>query len=219
MDDDLDSNVVQMPRGGVSKRCIAMTQMGRGPRCSKPAITGSTVCRTHGGGTPAVQRKAIVRRELENWGLNGIEETVDPGQTLLRLLTQSYHRANFYGEILRQSWEVAAQNGNQSEFDMPNGVRGLIDRKYIQGENGSIYVGDAIKAIVVLEKEERDRCASLSLKALAAGLAERQVKLLEMEASLVVGAVKAALDRAGVQGPARLEALDVASTFLLESSG
>lgn len=43
-----------------SRRCTA-TSHGTGERCRRSAIRGGTVCRTHGGAAPQVQRKAAQR--------------------------------------------------------------------------------------------------------------------------------------------------------------
>jgi hypothetical protein len=58
------------------------------------AIPGGTVCRWHGGAAGQVKAKAAVRAELLGWGLG--DATVDPGEVLLRLVTQSAARAERY---------------------------------------------------------------------------------------------------------------------------
>jgi hypothetical protein len=48
------------------------------------------VCRFHGGASPHVASKAAVRAEVMSWGLG--DTNVDPGEVLLRLVTQSAAR-------------------------------------------------------------------------------------------------------------------------------
>lgn len=63
-----------MPKGVLSQdaahRCVAHKRDGE--RCKKAAIRGATVCRSHGGATPQVQRKA---RERFNDNIDPMIET------------------------------------------------------------------------------------------------------------------------------------------------
>jgi hypothetical protein len=164
-----------------------------------------------------VQKKALVRATLRDWGLN--DEHVDPGETLLRLVSQSARRASFYGELLRQAYEAADQSGLEDPFALPRGVLALVERQYrTTEEGGTVVAGEAIRALVLLEGNERKLCADFSSKAITAGLAERQVRVAEAQGAAIIGAIMVALDRAGVVGPARLEAQNAASDYLLELS-
>ena len=77
-------------------KCVAKN--GRGKPCGNWAIRGATVCRSHGAGSPHVRAKAAVRAEIFDWGLN--DATDDPGEILLRLVTQSAARAQRYAAEL-----------------------------------------------------------------------------------------------------------------------
>jgi hypothetical protein len=63
-------------------------------------------------------------------------------------------------------------------------------------------------------------CADFASKAIAAGLAERQVRLAEQQGAAIIAALMIGLDRAGVIGPARLEAQNAVADYLdsLESA-
>jgi hypothetical protein len=63
------------------------------------------VCRYHGGGAQHVKVKAAVQAELLGWGLG--DSTVDPGEVLLRLVTQSAARAEGYAMLLEEAHETA----------------------------------------------------------------------------------------------------------------
>src|SRR5215207_11370740 len=76
-----------------------------GKHCKNRAIPGGTVCRFHGGASPHVASKAAVRAEVLNWGLG--DTTVDPGEVLLRLVTQSAARAERYAMLLEEAYEAA----------------------------------------------------------------------------------------------------------------
>ena len=76
-----------------------------GKQCKAKAIPGGTVCRWHGGAAGQVKAKAAVRAELLGWGLG--DATVDPGEVLLRLVTQSGARAERYAILLEDAYEAA----------------------------------------------------------------------------------------------------------------
>jgi hypothetical protein len=66
---------------------------------------GGTVCRFHGGASPHVASKAAVRAEVWSWGLG--DTNVDPGEVLLRLVTQSAARAERYAILLEEAYDAA----------------------------------------------------------------------------------------------------------------
>src|SRR4051794_3536948 len=80
----------------LAARCIARNRTGG--QCKRKAIVGATVCYMHGGKTPKVAANAAVRAEVMQWGLTDV--TADPGETLLRLVTQSAARAQRYADEL-----------------------------------------------------------------------------------------------------------------------
>ena len=88
----------------ISVQCKAISK-GSGKQCKRKAIPGGKVCRYHGGGAQQVKAKAAVRAELLGWGLG--DSTVDPGEVLLRLVTQSAARAERYAMFLEEAYEAA----------------------------------------------------------------------------------------------------------------
>jgi hypothetical protein len=209
-----------------------------GKRCGNWPIRGGTVCTVHGGKAPRVARKAAVRAELEAWGLG--DSKVDPGEVLLRLVSQSAARAELYAGLLREAYEAAERLKAAHEAEQlfetaegdddaqeraavqvarddlkrifnSGGVAALIGNTYGDARDGGIYAtGEMIRGLAKLEADERDRCAAMAAKAVAAGLAERQVKLAEQQAEIVLKAIDAALDAAGIpaadRGPAKIAA-------------
>lgn len=72
------------------------------------------------------------------------------------------------------------------------GVSALIGHTYSSAEGAGIFAtGEAIRGLVTLEAQERDRAAGMAAKAIAAGLATRQVELAEQQAALVAGLIRA----------------------------
>ncbi len=155
--------------------------------------------------------------ELRRWGLTGHAELADPGETLLRLVTQSAARCEMYSRLLGEAYEAAerlraATAPPQSDLlaeetarmDLERvlnegGVGALIGHKYSGTQtNGVIATGEAIRGLVELEAAERDRCANFAAKAVAAGLAERMVRASEQMAGLVAKAVEDSLAELGL---------------------
>lgn len=182
-------------------RCIGTIRSGprRGEPCKRARYRGTTVCLSHGAAAPQVRAKADIRSELSRWAPG--ETTVDPGEILLRLITQSYARLEMYAVELDR---VVGESETLKEA--------LIGKIY--GEFGE--AGEYVKGLVVLEAQERDRCANFATKAIAAGLAKRQVEVAEMHAALMMKALDAALVTAGVapeqRSIAKLEAIRVLQT-------
>lgn len=168
---------------------------GSGKPCKAYPVKGATVCAAHGGMAPQVRAKAAVRAELMTWGLDS--PTVDPGETLLKLVSQSAARAQRYSQEIEQLVESS-----------PSLHEALVAETWIPTEDaGSYKAGEYIRGLAVLEAQERDRCAGFCAKAIAAGLAERVVRVAEHQASIAERALIAALDDLGLTGEQRQQAL------------
>jgi hypothetical protein len=188
-----------------------------GEQCKRKAIPGGTVCRYHGGNARQVKAKAAIRAEVLNWGLS--DSHTDPGEVLLRLVTQSAARAEHYSRLLQEAFEAAerlkqahdagaqieapgdehADSAETARRDLDRifntgGVAALVGNTYGAAKDVGIYVtGEAIRGLADLEAKERERCANFATKAVAAGLAERTVRVAERQGQLMVEMVQAAL--------------------------
>src|SRR5215217_667392 len=197
----------------LSVRCLAISKHS-GEQCKRKAIPGGTVCRYHGGNARQVKAKAAIRAEVLNWGLG--DTTVDPGEVLLRLVTQSAARVERYAMLLEEAYEAAerlkrAFDADALEIDEDKemagtaredldrifntgGVAALVGNTYGAAKDVGVYVtGEAIRGLADLEAKERERCANFASKAVAAGLAERTVRVAERQGQLMVEMVQAAL--------------------------
>jgi hypothetical protein len=200
----------------IAVQCKAISKQS-GQQCKRKAIPGGTVCRYHGGGAQQVKAKAAVRAELLGWGLG--DATVDPGEVLLRLVTQSAARAERYAILLEEAYEAAerlkqahdagakieapgdelAGGAETARRDLDRifntgGVAALVGNTYGAAKDVGVYVtGEAIRGLADLEAKERERCANFASKAVAAGLAERTVRVAERQGQLMVEMVQAAL--------------------------
>lgn len=152
------------------------TARSTGSRCKHPAVDGATVCKFHGAGAPQVAAKAAVRAEVLRWGLERAH--VDPGEVLLRLVTQSARRVEAY---------AAELEAHVAESDTLRAA--LVAEAY--GEFGPI--GEYIRGLATLEAQERDRCAGFAAKAVAAGLDKRRVELAERQGALIADLLRAVL--------------------------
>jgi len=133
----------------------------------------------HGGGAPAVRAKAAIRAEVMNWGLG--DSHVDPGEVLLRLVTQSAARAQRYASELEQL------------VDDEGLAAALVGKIEVPTKHGGYKAGEYIRGLAQLEAQERDRCANFASKAVAAGLAARTARVAERQGQLMVEMVQAAL--------------------------
>lgn len=147
-----------------------------GEPCKAFALHGTDHCRVHGGYLPNVRAAAAVREAVMRWGFT--DTTVDPGETLLMLVTQSKMRAQRYAEELER---LVAER--------PELRDALIGD--VAGEFGK--AGEFIKGLVILEAQERDRCANFCRLAIAAGLAERQVRMAERQGQLMTELLRAVM--------------------------
>lgn len=164
-----------------------------GEPCKGWRVPGATVCRRHLP-NPQAKANAAVRAEVLGWKLG--DTTVDPGETLLRLLSQSRWRAERYASRLG---EIVEEHGLEEA---------LVGESWVMSDNGSLQkVGEYVKGLAQLEAAERDRCAKFAAQAIAAGLAKRQVELAERQTELAEKALLAALDDLGLDAGQRRHAV------------
>lgn len=188
-----------------------------GMLCDGPAVAGTDLCRMHPGKSlekHKAQGQVVV--ELSKWGITDVTE--DPGRVLLQLMTQSFTRAKLYGQLLEDAYAAAERlhgvggdalslddlpvvdskaDRDRAQQDLQRifatgGVSALIGHTYAADKDGGVFAtGEAIRGLVNLEAQERDRAAGMAAKAIAAGLATRQVELAERQGALVADMVRA----------------------------
>jgi len=159
------------------------TVKSTGARCKKSAIEGGTVCRFHGGAAPQVKAKAAVRAEVLSWNLGDAVD--DPGDVLLRLVTQSRIRVERYAASI----EAKITEGQKQYGDGFTLEAILVGSTYFEGQK----TGEYIRGLIQLEAQERDRLAGFASKAIAAGLAERQVRMAERQGEMLAAVLLAVI--------------------------
>jgi hypothetical protein len=104
VDHDLTELGHLMRSSSPAVRCKAFSKSSR-KQCRNRAIKGGEVCRIHGGAAPAVKAKAVVRAVMLDWRVGDALD--DPGEVLLRLVTQSRKRADLYAHLLQEAFDAA----------------------------------------------------------------------------------------------------------------
>jgi hypothetical protein len=172
------------------------------------SIPGSWRCRPITATTPSSVFLAV-RAELVEWGVGDAVD--DPGETLLRPVTQSLKQADLYAHLLQEAFEAAERlkqaHDAGAQSDAPDneladtaetarrdldrlfntgGVAALVGNTYGAAKDVGIYVtGEAIRGLADLEAKERERCAHVASKSVGAGLDERMVRLAERQGELL----------------------------------
>lgn len=188
-----------MARPGTDLDFICGTHGGRrkdGSPCGGTVIAGTKRCDRHAGMTREKARaKGAVIVELQRWGLNGHSTMADAGEVLLKLVTQAAARCELYGTLLGKAYEAAKSGDSLDPLIESSGVAALIGYRYgVDREGNTFKQEEAIRGLARLEAEERDRCANFAAKAVAAGLAERQVRMAEAQGMLMVSVIRSILD-------------------------
>jgi hypothetical protein len=189
--------VLDAAKRAAAPRCSRLRADSQPCRANAVRGTDPRACRRHVGKSLArVRAEVAVKETVIAWGLG--DTKTDPGELLLRLVTQAALRADAYSRELAR---VVAEKDN----DLKKALTG--DSYTSDGEMSEpVKTGEYIRAITKLEAEERDRAASFATKAIAAGLAERQVRLAERQAELAAQFVNAVLDDLGVGGTPQAQA-------------
>lgn len=161
-----------------------------GSLCLGWVIKGLKHCKTHvGKRTDLAIAEGQVILEFSDPSKYGLGDAqVDPGEVLLRLVSQAWWRVERYAA------EIARIVGKHADLaEAPTGNTYAVTE-----DGGTVKTGEYIRAMTVLEANERDRAFNYSVKAVAAGLAERQVAVLEQQVKLLERALVAAVEEAGL---------------------
>lgn len=162
------------------RECQAQRSKGRGD-CHASAIAGSKParCRMHIGGAKS-KAKAAINDAVSRW-TDGMS-TLDPGETLLRLMTVAYLRAEQHADELDV---ILTRHGWHDTF---------VGDTLVTTENGdTVKVGEYARRLAEWETLERRQAAELAVKAVTAGLEERRVRAEEAQVALFAQALDATL--------------------------
>lgn len=156
--------------------------------CRRNPRKGADVCPSHGGNAPAVRKNAIVRSNLEAWGIEDAPAR-DPGALLLRMIAQSAYRAERYAEAIAAA--VAEAESLKAAL--------VGDQLVMDPSTGKLHkTSDYIRGLTRLEAEERDRVVRYSKVAIDARLSERAVRVAEREGAMIAQVLDFVFDKIGI---------------------
>lgn len=174
------------------KKCKAK---GRNGPCNAWAIKGGDVCKMHGGMAPHVKRKAQERLEEAQANITlakamkqfSLEGAANPGQVLLQELTHAWRTASWLRAKVAElpEHEAAGVMKTSEKYDEETGA---WVHTYVAGVN----------VWVRLYAEWSERAAKMAKMALDAGIAERQIKIMEQQASMFATALYGVLKELGI---------------------
>lgn len=184
--------------GPIEGRCTGRSSR-TGKPCQRYPVNGAKVCATHGGRAPQVKAAAKARQIQEAAELAvvtyGLPREVAPDVALLEEVHRTAGHVRWLAEVVGQLERGEVTWGLAEETDMPGG----------KGDDGEDKAGGVltkrkagVNVWVQLYQQERKHLASVCRDALAAGIAERQVRLAEQQGALLAGAVNRILDGLGL---------------------
>lgn len=186
------------PGRDTKKHCGANKRQGEGT-CARPAGWGTDhpgigKCKLHGGGTQS--HKAAAKTEMARQAVvtYGLPREISPDVALLEEVWRTAGHVQWLGELVQLA--DSSQLTQRSE-------QGTV--------TASVWVD--------LYQRERAHLVAVSKAALAAGIAERQVRVAEQQGALLAGAVNRILDGLNLTGEQRALVPQVVPAALREITG
>lgn len=162
--------------------------------------------------------------ELAKWQLTTQDIGLDPGETMLRLLSQSVARADYYAAKLAEAVQhgdrlqelakrqAAGQTLDDNEVDelrqhtskldhifTTGGLSALIGHTWAMTQKGQKYAtGEEIRALAKLETDERKLAGHFAKTAASMGIAEREIRIREQLGAMIFTVVAGSLTALGV---------------------
>lgn len=207
----------QLPPGGdptAREKCTA-TAKRSGKRCTHWPMHGSTVCAQHGGKAPQVM--AAARRRLQEQAAReaaatlGVPREIAPAAALLEEVHRTAGHVAWLGEVVAGLERREVVWGLAEEIDRPLGEDGGggVETKHKAGVN--VWVD--------LYQRERKHLVWASKEAIAAGVNERIVKVVEQQGALLAGVISRILDALELTAEQRLRVPEVVPRELRAVAG
>lgn len=150
--------------------------------------------------------RAHARRQLPHLASEDLRP-VQFAEVFARLAAIAMARAEFYGQMLATQFEqygdgLAPDIDEDEDYDVGReggASRALIGPVYALTKDGApVPVGEAIRALVKLEAEERDRAADLAYKGIRVGIEAKQVDVMRSYGRTVVASLRALCAELGI---------------------
>lgn len=173
----------------VREQCTA-TAHGTGVRCRATADPGATVCRVHGGSAPQVKAAAQRRVQTEDArkavATFGLPVDTEPMQALVDELRRTAGHVAWLGALIAGlSHGEVAGDGPVGQM-VPHSGSGLV--QILPGSAGGVTVAPSVW--VDLYQAERRHLVTVAATLVKLGFTEREVRVLEFQASAFVGALR-----------------------------
>lgn len=139
-------------------------------------------------------------RHLPHYGSPAVKP-VQFAEVYARLTAVAVARAEFYGSILAQLYERHRDGytANNDFDDQVPGLGAIIGHTFSgDGMGGTIAIGEAVRALVALERDERDRAARLAKEGIRLGLEAKQVDVMRTYGRTVVESMRQLAQELGV---------------------
>ncbi|MEU4825107.1 hypothetical protein AB0H37_24815 [Actinomadura sp. NPDC023710] len=180
--------------------CVKNRKQARGGgRCHQPAVTGLDRCRSHVGVT--LELAEVQGAAMDAWSATYGQPAVDPAQAVIGMLNLAVFRANFYAGLLEEQVLRAQEDRDDGGDPYTKGAPpvgegvGLIGHTYSADKEYGIFAsGEAIRGLVLLEGQERDRVVRYAKAAHDMGIAERHIRVAEQQAAQLADAIRKILD-------------------------
>ncbi|MER7213201.1 hypothetical protein ABT340_39575 [Streptosporangium sp. NPDC000239] len=194
------------------QRCSAKSKRS-GEQCQNKAIPGAKTCRMHGSATKKAKNAAerrvgedLARRTVDTYGL---PREVDPATALL----EEVHRTA--GHV---AWLAEVVAGFERE-DLVWGVVEEVEKTATEFTGTDVTRKSVPNVWLDLYQRERKHLTDVCKAAIAAGIAERQVRLAEQQGALIASVIGRILDDLDLSATQRARVGEVVPRHLRAVAG
>jgi hypothetical protein len=177
-------------------QCTATSKQS-GQRCRRRAVPGGSVCKIHGGGTKAAraagERKLAAERAERKLATYGLPRVVDPHTALLEELHRTAGHVAWLGDLVASLHHdddpeptVLGEGGDRDPTEPHVSRSGL--KQYTRTEKFTV---EQESVWLRMYRDERAHLARVAKDCIAAGIAERQVQVIEAQGRVLADAFRA----------------------------